>query len=280
MKFVFFGTPRFAAAVLDALIKRGAVPAAVVANPDKPVGRKKIITPPETKTLIDDLKIDIPVFQPEKIDKDFLMELRKLEADLFIVAAYGKLLSDALIDIPKYGVVNIHPSLLPKYRGASPIQSAILNGEEKTAITLFKIDSEMDHGPVFMTEEIVIGNNDNTPSLLEKVAIISADMIADRLLPNIASLVPVPQNHDEATYTKKFVNSDGFIEYANLERAKRGEHDLAPVIDRKIRALYPEPGCWTMDGTKRLKLLDSEVIDEKLKLKSIQYEGKNPVVLK
>ena len=280
MKFVFFGTPRFAAAVLHELIKQGAVPAALVTNPDMPVGRKKIVTPPETKAVLQSLNIDIPVFQPKKLDTDFLLELRSLNADLFIVCAYGKIFPDAFIDIPKYGMVNIHPSLLPKYRGSSPVQTAILNGETKTGVTLFRIDSDMDHGPIFMKEEVDIGSDDNTPSMFEKMAVVSAKMIADRLLPNIASLVPKEQDHEAATYTKKFATSDGFIEYTDIKKAEQGEHDLAFAIDRRIRALYPEPGCWTMDGVKRLKLLDSEVIDGKLKLKSIQYEGKNPVILK
>lgn len=279
MKFVFFGTPHIASAILENLIKRGSVPIALVTNPDSPAGRKKIITPPETKTLIQSLNIDIPVLQPKKIDSDFLSELEKLNADVFIVMAYGKMLPKNLIDMPKYGTINIHPSLLPKYRGASPVQTAILNGETETGITLFKIDEAMDHGPIFMDRRIDIRPEDNTPSMFERMAPVAADMIVDDLFPNLDKLTPVPQNESEATYARKFATSDGYIEHADLKKAATSDADLAEVLDRKIRALYPEPGCWTMEGDVRVKLLDSELKNGLLKIKVVQKEGKKPTVV-
>ena len=279
MKFVFFGTPRLAAAVLDRLIERGAVPEALVTNPDAPAGRKKIMTSPETKAVLQKKDVDIPVLQPEKIDDEFLKKLKDIGADIFIVAAYKKMLPNALLDIPKHGVINIHPSLLPKYRGASPVPTAIINGESETGVTLFKIDDQMDHGPILMSEKVLINPEDNTPSMFEKMAIDSADMIVDNLFPNINNLPLVPQNEDEATYAKKFATSDGFIEYSDLKKAESSDSELAKIIDRKIRALYPEPGCWTMENDIRVKLLDSEIKNGLLRLKIIQKEGKKPVVV-
>jgi len=279
MKFVFFGTPQFAASILERLIEKGAVPAALVTNPDMPSGRKQLITPPATKVLIQKLELDIPILQPKKIDEDFLNELRKLNADVFIVMAYGKLLPKELIDMPKYGAINIHPSILPKYRGASPIQTAILNGETETGITLYRLDEKMDHGPIFFDRKIDIRPEDNNPSVMDRVIIVSADMIVDDLFPNLDKLSPVPQNEAEATYTKKFAASDGYIEHADLKKAETSDSDLAEVLNRKIRALYPEPGCWTMDGDVRVKLLDSELKDGLLKLKITQKEGKKPTVV-
>ncbi|MDD4931542.1 MAG: methionyl-tRNA formyltransferase [Candidatus Colwellbacteria bacterium] len=279
MKFVFFGTPRFAAAVLGRLIEKGSAPIALVTNPDMPVGRKKIITPPETKTLILKTKSGIPILQPKKIDAEFLERLNKLEADIFVVAAYGKMLPQKLLDIPRYGVINIHPSILPKYRGASPVQSAILDGENETGVTLFKIDEAMDHGPLYCDKKVEIKPEDNTPSMFEKLAVAGADLLIDRLFPNIDILSPVPQTESAATYTRKFATSDGFIEYSDLKKAETEGGSLANMIDRKIRAFYPEPGCWTMEGPVRIKLLDSVIEDGKLRLKIIQKEGKKPVIL-
>jgi methionyl-tRNA formyltransferase len=131
MRYVFFGTPRFAAIVLEKLIASGHQPIAIVCNPDKPVGRKKIITPPPTKQVVlsaTSLKEDIQIYQPAKIDDEFLAQLRSLKADFFVVAAYAKILPNTLLEIPPLGVIGTHPSILPKFRGASPIQSVIIEG--------------------------------------------------------------------------------------------------------------------------------------------------------
>ncbi|MCL5224287.1 MAG: methionyl-tRNA formyltransferase, partial [Patescibacteria group bacterium] len=143
MKYVFFGTPRFAAIVLERLIGDGKPPIAIVCNPDKPVGREKVITPPPTKQVILNAappNDQIQILQPAKIDNEFLTQLRSLNADFFVVAAYAKILPDELLKIPPLGVIGTHPSPLPKLRGPSPIQSAIIEGVEKTGVTLYLID--------------------------------------------------------------------------------------------------------------------------------------------
>ncbi|MDD5098731.1 MAG: methionyl-tRNA formyltransferase [Candidatus Colwellbacteria bacterium] len=276
MDYVFFGTPAPAAIALEELIKSGYIPAAVVTNPDAPAGRKRIMTAPAVKQLISKLSPATPVFQPEKITADFLDKLKKVKADIYVIASYNKILPQTLLDIPKYGAINIHPSLLPKYRGPSPVPSAILNGETETGVTIFKLDAQMDHGPMFHSCKAKIDPEDNTPSLLEKLFRLGADMLSRDIFPNIDSLSLIPQDESETTYTKKFATSDGYIEYRDIQKAQTDSKELASVIDRKIRALYPEPGCWTMKSNMRIKILDSKLEKGLLKIKIIQKEGRNP----
>lgn len=279
MKFVFFGTPRFAAIVLGRLIQNGFPPVAVVTNPDRPAGRKKEITPPPAKVICLKLNPKIPVLQPEKINEEFLAELKKISADFFLVAAYGKILPKSLLEIPALGTIGVHPSLLPKLRGATPIQSAILNGLNETGVSLFVIDEKMDHGPVISAESLEIHAHDNAESLSDRLAVLGSDMVM-KLIPNMESTNPVPQNEEEATYVTKFTSDDAYISPEELEQAEKGEADKADAVSRRIRAYTPEPGAWTIKDGKRMKLLDSEISDGKLILKSVQMEGKKPIILR
>ncbi len=278
MKFVFFGTPRFATIIVGGLINQGFSPSAVVTNPDRPAGRKKIITPPPVKIICRKLNPHLPILQPEKIDDDFLNQLREYDADFFIVAAYGKILPKSLISIPRYGTIGVHPSLLPKLRGATPIQSAILSGLKETGVTLFLIDEKMDHGPIISMKSLDIYTNDNTESLSDRLAILSKEMIVE-IMPNISSLTTQTQNELEATYVSKFTANDAYISPEELERACEGIEDSAESINRKIRGFYPEPGAWTHKNDKRVKLLDAEIRLGKLVLKSVQVEGKKPKII-
>jgi len=279
MKFVFFGTPRFAAIILGRLIEKGTVPSAVVTNPDRPAGRKKIITPCPVKQICRKLNPHIPILQPEKIDSDFLVRLREYSADVFIVAAYGKILPKNLIEIPIYGTIGVHPSLLPILRGATPIQSAILTGLEETGVTLFLIDEKMDHGPIISSRKIKIDKNDNSLTLSDRLAIISSDMI-EEIKPHISSLTTKMQDESKATYVSKFTANDAFIPYSDIDKAIKGVNNLAEIVNRKIRGFNPEPGAWTIKENKRMKLLDAEIVDNKLILKSIQIAGKKPIIIK
>ncbi|MDO8520492.1 MAG: methionyl-tRNA formyltransferase [bacterium] len=147
LRFAFFGTPRFAEIVLDELEQKGFVPTLIVTAPDKPKGRKLIVTPSEVKVWAQ--KRGIPVFTPEKLrDEPFLAELKMANCDLFIVAAYGKIIPKLVLDMPRHGALNVHPSLLPKLRGPSPVESTILSGEISTGVTIILLDEEMDHGPI------------------------------------------------------------------------------------------------------------------------------------
>ncbi|MBI4033927.1 MAG: methionyl-tRNA formyltransferase [Candidatus Brennerbacteria bacterium] len=260
-KFVFFGSPEFATIVLEKLIGAGFIPAVVVCNPDRPVGRKKIITPPPTKILA--RKNNVKIYQPEKLEIG--------NADFGIVASYAKIIPKDIIETFKLGVIGVHPSLLPRHRGASPIQSAILSGDEVTGVTLYLLDEKMDHGPILASREFSISNFQFS-ILQTKLAELAGDMLV-KILPQFlkGEIKPQPQNELKATYTKKFKTEDAFVDL---------EKDYPVVVERKVRALNPEPGVWTMQNGKRVKILEAEInpaaAGGKLKLKKIQLEGKRP----
>lgn len=279
MKFVFFGTPRFASIVIGRLIEEGFPPVAIVTKPDRPVGRKKIVTPPPVKKTCLKINPHIPILQPEKLDENFLIKLRETNADFFLIAAYGKIFPKKLLEIPHLGTIGVHPSLLPCLRGATPIQSAILSGLSKTGISLFLVDEKMDHGPIISQEELDIHSHDNAESLSDRLAILGADMVAS-LIPKIENIKPLEQNESEATFTGKISTDDAYIEPEELKKAEEGQEEFAKMINRKIRAYSPEPGAWTIRNNKRVKLLDAELKnDGSLKLKSIQVEGKKPIII-
>ncbi len=276
--FVFFGTPEFAAIILKNLVKAGFVPKAVVASLDKPIGRKRVITPPPAKQIVLDSGKNIKILQPEKITPEFLETLKSIPADFYLVAAYAKILPQELIDIPRLGVVGVHPSLLPELRGASPIQSAILEGKTRTGVSLFLIDALMDHGPVLRQKTIPIDPDDNSETLTEKLAELSSKMLVE-ILPDIidGKITPEIQDETKATFTEKFKTESAFIEEKDLISAKSGNTELAKKIHNKIRAFYPEPGAWTILNGKRVKLLKSKINETgKLKLEIIQIEGEKP----
>lgn len=285
MKYMFFGTPEFAAIVLEKLITAGLPPAAVVCNPDRPVGRKKIITPPPVKLLAQ--KHNITVRQPEKLEVGNCPS--SAEVDLAIVAAYAKIIPKEILQIPRLGVVGVHPSLLPKYRGPSPIQSAILNGEEETGVTLYLLDERVDHGSIVASEKLKM-KNENHLELQKKLAELGGNLLV-KILPKFVEgkIKPQPQNEAEATYTKKFITEDGFVNEKDLNVAQKGLNTaITQRIERKIRALNPEPGVWTIqsdkrqeirdkgNAEKRVKLLEAVVENNRLVIKKIQEEGGRP----
>ena len=270
MRYVFFGTPDFAAVILEKLIKAGFVPEAVVCNSDKPIGRKKIITPPPTK--ISAQKYNIPVLQPE-ILANHKSQITNYKPDLFIVAAYAKIIPEEILKIPRLGVIGVHPSLLPKHRGPSPIQSVILSGEAETGATLFLADEKADHGLIFAQRKLEFSIlNSQFLKLQQSLAELGGDLLIETLPKFIkGEIIPLPQDESHATYTKKFITEDGYVDLQKNEPT---------VIERKIRAFNPEPGVWTMmeikSEKKRVKLLESELVDGRLKLTKIQVEGGKP----
>ena len=274
-KFVFFGTPEFSSAILKKLIGAGFVPDAVVCNPDRPVGRKKIITSPPVKILAQNQ--GIKVIQPENISIESI-KLEVGDVDLFIVAAYAKIIPKEILDLPRLGTIGVHPSLLPKYRGSSPIQSVLLDGEKETGITLYLLDEKMDHGQIIAQGKNVISENDNYESLLLKLADLGGKLLADTLPAFLkGGIKPITQDESLATYTKKFRTEDGFIDNLEIEDAENGENaDKANIFWRKIKALNPEPGVWTIRNGKRIKILEAETKDGKLAIKIIQEEGGKP----
>jgi len=279
MNFVFFGTPKFAAIVLEKLIEANLVPSALVCNPDEPIGRKKILTPPATKQLILAKKINIPVFQPKKLS-EIKKELENINADVFIVAAYNKIISEEIINIPKFKTIGVHPSLLPKYRGPSPIQSAILNDDKKTGVDLFLIDKEIDHGPVLISAESEILESDNYETLENKLAELGAKLLIENLSGYLSDKIEKKeQDHSKATFTNKFLTKDGQVDL---------EKDSPKLIFNKIRALNPDPGVFSFIKTnspagereKRVKFLEARLSNNELELLKVQPEGKKPMSFK
>ncbi len=275
-RFVFFGTPDFAATVLAGLLDAGMAPVAVVTNPDRPAGRKKELTSPAVKLLTTHYSLSTPVFQPEALDDAFVAELQKTGAEVGVLAAYGKIVPRAVFDVFPKGIVVVHPSLLPKYRGATPMQSAILGGEDLTGTTLFIMDEKVDHGPVLGSAQVPLLDADTYLTLADKLAEASAVLLAETLPKYIAGeIVPVPQNHAAATYTKKFSGEDGCIAPVELAAASHGA-DAALGVWRKVRAFNPEPGVWTIHDGRRMKILAADLKDGKLALTKIQFDGGLP----
>ena len=179
MKIIFMGTPHFGAIVLEKLIESKHDVVAVVCQPDKPIGRKQILTPPETKVLAKEH--NIPVYQFKKIRVDGVETLKEIDADIMVTAAYGQILSKEVLDITKFGVFNVHASVLPKYRGSSPIQWSLINCEKKIGVTILKTLEGLDNGPILLTKEIDIQNDDTVASLMQKLGELGADLLLDGL---------------------------------------------------------------------------------------------------
>lgn len=272
MKFAFFGTPPFAATVLAKLIADGFVPETIVANPDRPVGRKKTVTPPAVKQLVleqeESIRESIRIFQPERSKE--LPLIPGGPYDCFVVAAYGFILPKELLSLPRLGTVGIHPSLLPRHRGPSPIQTTILEGDRETGVSLFLVDEKVDHGSI-IAEETLDGYDPTGMTYAElhdALAEFAGDLLT-RTLPDFVSgaIVPKPQDDTRATFTKKFTTDDARVDLA---------HDDPETVWRKVRALNPEPGVWTMKDGKRMKILDAELTNGALVLRRIQMEGGRP----
>lgn len=233
MKIAFFGTPPFTASFLDMLSEHGYTPSLIVTNADRPAGRGMTLQSPEPKTW--GQMHEVSVLQPEKIDADFLDILNKENWDLFIVIAYGKILPEALIRMPKYGTINLHYSLLPKYRGATPVESAILHGDKITGITIQQMRFKLDSGPILMQQELAIDPTDTTPSLREKLnaeAIGMFPTLLEKIFNETTS--PIEQSEDGASHCKKISKEDGEL---NLE-------DEAILNHQKYRAYYGSIGTY------------------------------------
>jgi len=275
MNYIFFGTPSFSARCLSKLLDRGMVPVAVVCNPDRPVGRKHIVTPPPVKQLIAERAPSVPVLQPEKLDEVFQSKLRYLHPDLFVVFAYNKILRQEVFGTPRLGTIGVHPSFLPKYRGPSPFQTALLEGESETGVTLYLLDQGVDSGPIVTkSKPVIIADTDTFSSLAEQLADVAGNMLVETL-PQFyeGKITPTSQDDTEATFTKKFRTEDGFVEPGDLAAAENGDSEKAVSIDRKIRALNPEPGAWTIKDGGRLKLLKANILSGALRLTITQREG-------
>lgn len=249
MKIVFFGTSENSVILLEAIAPHFQV-VGIVTMPDAPVGRKLVMTPSLVAQFAasSDVLKDVPVFKPVNPKEDeFLNDLKALEADMFLVLSYGKILPEEVIDIPPLKTVNVHPSLLPLYRGATPIQSALLNGETVTGNSIIVMDPEMDHGPLLAQHEVAINPDENYPELEAKLARDSAQMILD-VIPQYAEqrLEPREQDHEKATFTKYISKADGKVNW----------EEPADKIYNRYRAFYRWPGIWTTWNGEVLKIIE------------------------
>lgn len=274
MKFLYFGSFHVSAWVLERLIDAGFIPTAVICSPDRPAGRKKVLTAPPVKTLIANRKVQSEILQPENVN-DSRLALSALRPDVAIVMGYPKIIGRDLLALPRLGTIGVHPSLLPKYRGASPIQSALLNDESETGVTLYQMDEKMDHGQILSQSEYCIAQGTPNTELEKNLANLAADMLIELMPKLIAGKVkPREQDHSQATFTKKFTSADAEV---NMEK------DDPLVIYRKIKALNPEPGAWTMNFPgregKRVKLLEAEYRNNEISVIKIQPEGKKPMMV-
>jgi len=232
-KIIFFGTSEFAVPSLRALIGDGVFEvAAVITRPDRPVGRKQIIAPPPVKAAAEEA--GIKVYQPEKI-KEFLAEMKKIAPDAAVLASYGKIIPEEMLAIPRFGFVNVHASLLPAYRGASPIEAAILNGEKATGITIMKMDSGLDTGGILAQNSLKITTSDTAETLEKKLALTGAELLPETLKNYFSGeLEAKPQDNSLASYAPALKKEDGRIDW-NLPAEK---------IERLTRAMNPRPGAF------------------------------------
>lgn len=251
MKIIFMGTPDFAAKALEALDNQGHEIVLVVTQPDKERGRGKQVSQSPVKEYA--VAHNIPVFQPIKIrEKDNVEYLKGFDADICVVAAFGQILTEDILNMPKYGCVNIHASLLPKYRGAAPIQWSILNGEKQTGITIMQMDKGLDTGDMLMQKAIDIESDDTGESLFDKLMLLGADLICEAL-PKIekGELTPIKQNEEESTYAGKITKDMGLIDFNNDSE----------VIERYIRGLNSWPSAYTILNGKTLKIWKAEIAE-------------------
>jgi len=237
LRLVFFGTPEFAVPTLEALAREHEI-ALVVAQPDKPAGRGMKMQAPAV--ALKARHMGLPLAQPPRIrNEDFLASIAALTPDAGIVVAYGKILPANLLSIPRHGFINVHASILPKYRGAAPIQRAIEHGETTTGVTIMRVDEELDHGAMLAIETTEIGPDERTPSLASRLSSIGAEALL-----RVLAAMPdgTPQDHDAATYAPKIEKSEGAIDWSNSTAS----------IYNKFRAFDPWPGIFAGD----LKLID------------------------
>lgn len=276
-KFVFFGNTAFSLIVLNCLVNGGYLPTLIICNPDRPTGRKKLLTLSPVKKLA--LEINAPLYQPEFLNDDAVRVLSSQRYDFFVLADYGKIFPKNILQLPKLGTIGVHISLLPIYRGASPMQSAILNGDKETAATLYLLDEKLDHGPILAIQKFPLDQM-TFLELRATSAALAGNLLIETIPKFLAGKIkPVPQDESMATYTKKFTVEDAFIEPKLLEKARSESGAAAIEIYHKIRALNPEPGTWTTQNGKRIKLLEAWLENGKLKLTKIQVEGEKPKII-
>ncbi|MFA5392267.1 MAG: methionyl-tRNA formyltransferase [Candidatus Paceibacterota bacterium] len=271
MKYIFFGSSEFAKIVLEKLLQNKLKPVLVITKPSKPKGRKQILSPSLIQILAEQEKI--PCLMPTNLDdKDFIQTIKNIQPDFILLTAYGKIISSTLLKLPSKGFLNLHPSLLPRYRGATPIQSTILAGDKETGVTLFKMDEQIDHGPIIANSKLLITNYQITYSeLSKKLANLGAKLIIE-ILPQLLQdkITPLPQDESLATFCHKITPEDEKINWQTS----------AEEVDKKVRALNPNPGVYAIAQEKVIKIIkgfpaiDSVLASDKETGEVFEYEKK------
>ncbi|MFQ5419036.1 MAG: methionyl-tRNA formyltransferase, partial [Anaerolineae bacterium] len=249
-RIVFMGTPDFAVPGLQKLIETHQV-VGVVTQPDKPAGRGKQLRPSPVKIIAQ--SANIPLYQPKSLrSEEAAAPLRQWQPDIIIVAAFGQILRPHVLDLPPHGCLNIHASLLPRWRGASPIQHAILAGDAETGVTLMRMDVGLDTGPMFVQQAVPIRADETAATLHDRLAALGADMLAAHLNDILhGRLTPTPQNDDDSTYAPMIKKGDGRLDWTKT----------AVALDRHIRAMTPWPGAFTEWDGRLLKIKAAQVVD-------------------
>ena len=265
-KIIFMGTPAFAVPSLAALLACNEEVVAVVTQPDRPKGRGRKLTPPPVKELA--LGAGLPVLQPDKIrGANFLMQLKEYRPDLLVVAAYGKILPGDLLNMPSLGTINVHGSLLPKYRGAAPVQWAIINGESETGITIMQMDEGMDTGDILLPKKVSIAHDDTSASLMAKLSTVGGAALTEALnLLHKSELIPAKQDDSQATSAPPLTKDMARIDWSKS----------AWEISCLIRGLDPWPMAHTMLANKRLRLFRPLVVDN---ISEGDYQNSKPGAL-
>jgi methionyl-tRNA formyltransferase len=248
VRIVFMGSPDFAVPVLEVLARNYPL-VGVVTQPDRPAGRGGRPNPPAVKKSA--IRLDIPCIQPEKLRHPETMDqLRAWKPDLIIVAAFGQILRQEVLDMAPFGCVNVHGSLLPRWRGAAPIQASILAGDSETGITIMKMDAGVDTGPILSQRAIVISPDDTGGSLFEKLSLLGADLLVETLPRYLSGeLFPTPQTEEGVTYAPRLTRQDGHLDFTRS----------ALELERRVRAYAPWPGTWLEWKGAPLKLLHAHI---------------------
>lgn len=267
LNFVFWGTPDVASDTLEILKQAGFLPALIITSPDKPQGRKMIVTPPPVKIWAE--KNNIPCIQPENLEKEMEMIVKNGSAfDLFIIVAYGKIIPENILNMPKLGSINIHYSLLPKYRGASPVESAILNDDNETGVSIQKMVYKMDAGNIIAQEKTIIAPNENTPDLRRRLIKIGGELLVKTLPKIIAGKIEeIAQNENEATHCKKIKKEDGLIDL----------NDNGIKNYNKFRAYAVWPRSFFFQKDKRIIITDATLEGSMFIIKKVLPEGKKEI---
>lgn len=252
MNIIFAGTPEFAAISLQALINNGHTIVAVYTQPDRKAGRGQKLTPSPVKTCA--ITHRLPVYQPASLkDPEAQQQLRELNADIMVVAAYGLILPQAVLDIPRLGCINVHGSLLPRWRGAAPVQRAILEGDSQTGVTIMQMDAGLDTGAMLKKAYCTITDTTTSSELMQTIAVLGGETLLATLTEiEQGKINPQAQDERQATYAHKIAKSEGVIDW----------HDTASAISRKIRAFNPWPGTQAQIQDQPIKIWQALVIDD------------------